>query len=61
MEKVLQRRKTRRGLEYLVKWKGFDVSENSWEPVANLENSKLLIDAFEKEISMAHLHLLDLR
>jgi hypothetical protein len=36
--------------EYLIKWKGCDDSENTWEPTGHLEHaSKLLVD-FEKKI-----------
>ena len=47
--------------EYLVKWKGFDESENSWEPIENLKNVHAVVDAFEREMSIANLHLFILR
>jgi len=45
VEEVLDSRRRRGRLEYLVKWKGYDNTEESmtWEPVANLKNSKDLV------------------
>lgn len=31
---------------FLVSWKGYDAASNTWEPVSNLENSKLLVDEY---------------
>jgi hypothetical protein len=28
---------------YLIKWKGYNTSENMWEPIKNLMNCQLLI------------------
>ena len=48
VEKVLNSRMRYNRLEYLVKWKGYDVSENSWEVhtdvFAPLETSKFHLD-----------------
>ena len=33
---------------YLVKWKGYDDTENSWEPEANLDNAQEAIDDYYK-------------
>merc|ERR1712156_71683 len=48
VEKIVDKRTNDAGLvEYFLKWKGYDASQNTWEPVKNL-NCQLLIDDFEK-------------
>merc|ERR1712113_247989 len=48
VESVVSKRETEEGKgEYLVKGKGYDASDNTWEPVENLESSQELIDEFE--------------
>ncbi|VDM44502.1 unnamed protein product [Toxocara canis] len=37
-----------RRVHYLVKWKGYPMSENTWEPPTNLVNCKELIREYEK-------------
>lgn len=42
VERILKHRKRRgrgSGDEYLVLWKGFDISEATWEKVSNLEHA----------------------
>jgi len=47
VEKILEKRSLKTGeVEYLVKWKGFeDPSDNSWEPINNLDPH--LVEEFE--------------
>ena len=33
-------------MQFLVKWKGYAASENSWEPVEGLENAEDLVEAW---------------
>ena len=48
VESVVSKRDTGEGkVEYLVKWKGYEAFDNTWEPVENLESSQELIDEFE--------------
>ncbi|KAM7344427.1 chromobox protein homolog 3-like [Cochliomyia hominivorax] len=42
VEKILSSRMRNRRLEYLLKWKGFDDSENSWEPAKNLDCPEMI-------------------
>jgi len=36
VEKILGKRKRQGGVEYLIKWAGYDNSQNTWEPEENL-------------------------
>ena len=40
--KVLDHRKRRGKLEFLVEWKGYGKSDNTWEPRGNLGNNAAL-------------------
>ncbi|CAA77892.1 env homologue [Cladosporium fulvum T-1 virus] len=44
VEKILDKK----GQRYLVKWKGYDESENTWEPRINLANCYQLLRQFQK-------------
>jgi hypothetical protein len=48
VEAILGHRLGRRNrLELLVRWKGYDVSEDSWEPEANLANAEELLRSYK--------------
>lgn len=48
VEKIVGKRKVKQLIEYLVKWKGYDESQNTYEPKANLlKNASKLIDLYE--------------
>jgi hypothetical protein len=49
VEKVIDKKKMGRGRKtyYLIKWKGYSASENSWEPEENVRADKLIAE-FEK-------------
>ena len=46
VESVKDSRFSRRQLQYLVHWKGYDVSEDTWEPAKHLEHAPELVQAF---------------
>ena len=51
VEKILDKRQRKNGLEYLVKWKNFDDPEdNTWEPADNLADAEAKIKIFEKDL-----------
>jgi hypothetical protein len=49
VEEILDSKLLHRRLFYLIKWKGYPVSENSWEPASNVSNSPLLIRQFHSQ------------
>ena len=46
VEEVLDSKIMHKRLFYLVKWKGYPLSDNSWEPASHLANAKDLVDSF---------------
>ena len=46
IEEVLDAKRVGRRLWYLVRWKGYNASEDSWEPIGNLGNAKEAIEDF---------------
>ncbi|EUC55741.1 Transposon Tf2-1 polyprotein, partial [Rhizoctonia solani AG-3 Rhs1AP] len=49
VEEVLNSRKKGRKIEYFVKWKGYGVGDQTWEPSENLENAKGQVETFHKK------------
>ena len=51
VERIIDRRVRRYGrnerVEYLIKWKGYDNYENTWEPLSNLTGAAELVEAFD--------------
>ena len=48
IEAIMAHKKTQCGIKYLVKWKGYPESENSWEPAENLENAKDMVEDYHR-------------
>lgn len=42
IEEVVARRKTWRGAEYLVRWRGYDLSRATWEPASQFADEEVL-------------------
>lgn len=42
MDAILDCRKTKNQLQYLIKWKGYGPEENSWEPESNIHTKQLI-------------------
>jgi len=42
MEEIMDKRKYYGKTQYLIKWKGYPISEASWEPLENLNCNELI-------------------
>ena len=49
VEKILNKRTIRGKEKFLVRWKGYTMEEDTWENRENLENTKELVEEFERE------------
>ena len=47
VEKIVDVKRERGGVSYLIKWKGWTAKYNTWEPVGHLENLEEEIAQFE--------------
>jgi transposase InsO family protein len=55
VEEIIAHQGNKHNREYLVKWLGYDESENTWEPEGNLANCKRLIQEHHKELQRHHI------
>jgi len=51
VEKILNKRKVRRIVKYLVQWKRFITKHNSWKRVKDLENTKEVVAEFKERVN----------
>jgi hypothetical protein len=51
VEEIIDKRKIKNKTEYLIKWKGYNFSECTWEPKENIF-SKKMIKNFEKQFKV---------
>ena len=50
VEKILDRRKIKGKFQYLIKWKGYSLSESTWEPISHLQYVKEIVDQFNASL-----------
>ena len=48
VEAILAHRKRGRQIQYLIKWKGYDPSNNTWEPETNLSNADEILSGYKR-------------
>jgi len=48
-KKILNKKKIRGVVKYLIRWKGFTAEGDTWERRENLKNAEELIEEFEQE------------
>jgi hypothetical protein len=49
VEDVINSRRHKGKLQYLVKWKGYTAKHNTWEPKENLGNAKSKVKEFDRK------------
>ena len=48
VEAILQKRRQAGKTQYLIKWEGYDESDNTWEPIENLAGCEDMIADFNE-------------
>ena len=51
VERILDKRKHRRRIEYLVKWVGYELHDATWESLDNLTNAQDAVKEFEESLT----------
>lgn len=49
VEEITGKKIAKKGVFYKIKWKGYPISDSTWEPMPNLTNVADLIEEFEKK------------
>ena len=50
VEKIINKKIIKGKVLYRVKWEGYPIEQNTWEPIINLENVQGLINEYEAKI-----------
>ena len=48
VEKILKQKRINGQLFYLIKWKGYNTSENTWEPIVNLKGYHQVMQDYQQ-------------
>jgi hypothetical protein len=48
VEEVLDRQKINGQWKYLIKWRGWDTDQNTWEPIKHLKNCQPLVNQYHQ-------------
>jgi hypothetical protein len=48
VEAIIAHRRKGRRLQFLIKWKGYPTSDNSWEPQKNLKHTQDILSIYKK-------------
>ena len=48
VESIINHRRRYGKIQYLIRWKGYPLSDSSWEPTSNLTHAKSLLQAYKR-------------
>ncbi len=48
VEKILEKKRIKGKIKYLIKWKGYSKEESTWEPIQHLKFVKEMVKEFEE-------------
>jgi hypothetical protein len=52
VEAIAAHKKWGRGYRYLVKWKGYPISENTWEPENHLKGAEEILKEYKQRLRL---------
>ena len=53
VEAIISHRRSGKGHQYLIKWKGYPTGKNTWEPERNLTNAQDILNAYKERRQLA--------